>query len=71
MLIVAIHHYVHQILHLSVSLFEVMPKKSSVVDNFLFCSHSVSYDDFSILAREREIKTERESVRKERSTIFE
>ena len=31
---------------------QVKPKNSSVVDHLLFCNHSASYDDFSILKRE-------------------
>ena len=31
---------------------QVKPKNSSVVDHLLFCNHSASYDDFSILTRE-------------------
>ena len=31
---------------------QVKPKNSSVVDHLLFCNHSTSYDDFSILTRE-------------------
>ena len=31
---------------------QVKPKNSSVVDHLLFCNHSVSYGDFSILTRE-------------------
>ena len=31
---------------------QVKPKNSSVADHLLFCNHSVSYGDFSILTRE-------------------
>ena len=31
---------------------QVKPKNSSVADHLLFCNHSASYDDFSILTRE-------------------
>ena len=31
---------------------QVKPKNSSVADHLLFCKHSASYDDFSILTRE-------------------
>ena len=31
---------------------QVKPKNSSVSDHLLFCNHSASYDDFSILTRE-------------------
>ena len=30
---------------------QVKPKNSSAVDHLLFCNHSASYDDFSILTR--------------------
>ena len=32
---------------------QVKPKNSSVADHLLLCNHSVSYDDFSILTREK------------------
>ena len=41
---------------------QVKPKKSSVADHLLFCNHSASYDDFSILTRRNKIcftRTER------------
>ena len=31
---------------------QVKPKNSSVANHLLFCNHSASYDDFSILTRE-------------------
>ena len=31
---------------------QVKSKNSSVADHLLFCNHSASYDDFSILTRE-------------------
>ena len=31
---------------------QVKPKNSSLADHLLFCIHSTSYDDFSILTRE-------------------
>ena len=31
---------------------QVKPKNSSVADHLLFCNHSASYDDFSILTPE-------------------
>ena len=31
---------------------QVKPKNSSIADHLLFCNHSASYDDFSILTRE-------------------
>ena len=41
--------------HISTSLLtknQVKPNNSSVADHLLFCNHSVSYDNFSILTRE-------------------
>ena len=41
--------------HIGISRFikkQVKPKNSSIADNLLFCNHSASYDDFSILTRE-------------------
>ena len=41
--------------HIGISPFtrkQVKPKNSSVADHLLFCNHSASYDDFSILTRE-------------------
>ena len=34
---------------------QVKPKNSSVADHLLFCNHSASYDDFSILTRENKM----------------
>ena len=31
---------------------QVRPKNSSIADHLLFCNHSTSYDDFSILMHE-------------------
>ena len=36
---------------------QVKLKNSSVADHLLFCNHSVSYDDFSILMREKKVFT--------------
>ena len=32
---------------------QVKPKNSSIADHLLLCNHSASYDDFSILTREK------------------
>ena len=46
----------------------VKPKIRSVADHLLFCNHSASYDDFSILTCENRVftRTEREPVNNER-----
>ena len=50
--------------------YHVKPKNSSVAYHLLFCNHSASYDDFSILLRELKERIERKPVN-ERLTIFE
>ena len=46
---------------------QVMPN-SSVADHLLFCNHSASYDDFTILTGEKKVFTriQREAVNNER-----
>ena len=34
---------------------QVKPKNSSVANHLLFCNHSASYDDFSVLTRENKM----------------
>ena len=62
--------------HVGISPFtekHVEPKNRSVSDHLLFCNHSASYDDFSILMREsKEFLLElNESLLIMRKTIFE
>ena len=48
---------------------QVKPKNSSVANHLLFCNHSTSYDNFSILTRENKkvlTRTERKPVNNER-----
>ena len=53
---------------------KVNPNNSSVSGHLLFCNHSASFDNFSIVTHEDKkvlTRTERNPVKNERPTIFE